>query len=357
MKAVFCTLFDSNYLDRGLVMYRSLERVTNDYTLYILPMNEKCRDVLLQEALEHVVVVNFDNFIEYEKLEVIFRERIAKEFCWTCSSHVIDYVLRYYGEESCTYIDADMYFYANPTELIERIGNKSAQIIEHGFPNNAMGRKNLHASGRFCVEFNTFINNDRGLGLLTWWKNKCRELCTSVPIDGVFGDQKYLEEWIGNADVNILNEPGAGIAPWNVELYRNISFIQGEAFVTRKGVKKPQKVFFYHFHALKEVSNNVFDIAVFDRSIKHDDKTILWFYKKYLELICHERNALKKKYGIEFSMCAASESKVYGSRIRHWMKCFKNEGEGLKMKDRIAVYCLIVKSHFEKRKNILRVNM
>ena len=32
----YCTLFDINYIDKGLAMYESLNRVAEDYTLFIV---------------------------------------------------------------------------------------------------------------------------------------------------------------------------------------------------------------------------------------------------------------------------------------------------------------------------------
>ena len=42
----FCTLFDSNYIDRALVMYQSLEAVLDDFKLYVIAFDLKCEEIL-----------------------------------------------------------------------------------------------------------------------------------------------------------------------------------------------------------------------------------------------------------------------------------------------------------------------
>ena len=41
----FCTLFDSNYIDRALVMYQSLEAVLDDFKLYVIAFDLKCEQI------------------------------------------------------------------------------------------------------------------------------------------------------------------------------------------------------------------------------------------------------------------------------------------------------------------------
>ena len=42
----FCTLFDSNYLDKGLVLCKSMNNVMPEFKLYILAMDDKCTEIL-----------------------------------------------------------------------------------------------------------------------------------------------------------------------------------------------------------------------------------------------------------------------------------------------------------------------
>ena len=42
----FCTLFDSYYLDKGIALYKSLERVSNDFMLFIFCFDERSYDIL-----------------------------------------------------------------------------------------------------------------------------------------------------------------------------------------------------------------------------------------------------------------------------------------------------------------------
>ena len=54
----FCTLFDSYYLDKGIALYRSLVRVTEDFTLYIFCFDDKSFEILNEMNFEHVVVLH-----------------------------------------------------------------------------------------------------------------------------------------------------------------------------------------------------------------------------------------------------------------------------------------------------------
>ena len=146
---VFCTLFDSNYLDKGLVLYRSLLEQTKNFRMYVLAMDERCQTVLesLQDPL--LVVIPLDEFVQKNNLVEIQRTRRRSEFCWTCTSFLIDYVLTCFDEPICTYIDADLCFYSDPQVLLDEMGEKTVQIVEHRFNPSFHGRLCRKESGTY----------------------------------------------------------------------------------------------------------------------------------------------------------------------------------------------------------------
>ena len=106
----FCTLFDSFYLDKGLALYRSLERQTNNFKLFIFSFDDKAYEVLQKMQLKNAVVLHH-TVIEDDVLLSLKKERSKAEYNWTCTPVIIEYVLKKYKVENCTYSDADMYFF------------------------------------------------------------------------------------------------------------------------------------------------------------------------------------------------------------------------------------------------------
>ena len=222
MRTNLCTLFDSNYLDKGIVLYNSLANVSKDFCLYVLAMNDKCFDVLSDLNLEFLKPIRLEDF-ENEALLAAKENRSRGEYCWTCSSSLIKYLLNTYNLDCCTYIDADMYFYQDPQILIDEMiySGASAQVVEHRFPK---GDSRAWRVGTYCVQFNTFKNDNIGLQILDEWVEKCLESCSQIP-DGIhWGDQKYLDPIVSKYRKNIcvLENLGGGVAPWNISQYKFI---------------------------------------------------------------------------------------------------------------------------------------
>jgi hypothetical protein len=42
----FCTLFDSNYLSRGLALFESLKKTETNFHLYVVAFDNECYDYL-----------------------------------------------------------------------------------------------------------------------------------------------------------------------------------------------------------------------------------------------------------------------------------------------------------------------
>lgn len=302
---VFCTLFDSNYLDRGLVLFESLKKNSSLFKLYVLAFDEKCYEILKELNEEYLIPVSLEEF-ETEELLTVKKERTRGEYCWTCSSHFIAYVLDNY-EDMCTYIDADLYFYSDPKILFKEIKETECNIgiIEHRFDKRRLSQELQKNSGRYCVQFNTFTNEKNSREALRWWQDRCTECCT-VSADGkVFGDQKYLDDWTERFNkVHVIENIGAGVAPWNITNYELVQCedkkpdnIQLRYLINGK----VEKLVFYHFHCMQFLKGDMVNINVYNRANRTSEDLVNAIYKPYLKKIFEKRKWLEIQYGLDFS--------------------------------------------------------
>ena len=277
MKANFCTLFNSNYLSRGLVMYDSLLKTCDNFHLYVFAFDNDCHQFLSSQCYEHLTVISLKQFEDPALLEVK-AQRTAAEYCWTCTPSSILYCLNTFNLESCTYIDADLFFYNDPRILIQEMGDKSVLITEHRY---TKVYDQVEQSGKYCVQFMTFKATEAGMQVLRWWRDRCLEWCFARTEDGKFGDQKYLDDWTQRFEgVHVLANLGGGVAPWNVQQYE---FSQNSKNITaiEKSTGKQFDVIFFHFHEVKFYENNIVSYSPYACS----KSVFKIFYNHYTKLL------------------------------------------------------------------------
>lgn len=248
----FCTLFNSNYLTRGLALYKSLESVSTSFHLFVVAFDDIAFGYLKREALPNMTVISLQEF-EDKDLLAVKPTRSAAEYCWTSMSSLILYCLEVYHLDSCTYVDADMIFFQDPARLISEAGRNSVIITEHRYT-PAYDVSATH--GIYCVQFMYFRSDTNGLKVLKWWRERCLEWCFDRQEDGKFGDQKYLDNWTTLFEgVYVLKNPGAGVAPWNIQQYQ-IQMQSKELIVYHTKTKTKTALYFYHYHGLKLYTDN-----------------------------------------------------------------------------------------------------
>ena len=271
----FCTLFDSNYLSRGLAMYESLKKHTKNFHLYVLAFDEKCERILKKLSLEHTTVISLEEF-EDDELKEVKKTRSRGEYCWTCTPSLIKYCIEKYNLPLCTYLDADIYFYDDPVILLEEMGNHSVMISPHRY---TPVYDQSETSGIYCVQFLTFKHDETSMKILNWWRNACNAWCYARFEEGKFGDQKYLDDWPIKFDgVYVMKHLGGGVAPWNVQQYDFFKFDKGEIYLIQKDTKKIFPLIFYHYHNLKFINDKKIDLSYY--LIPSWAKEIL--YKEYI---------------------------------------------------------------------------
>lgn len=285
----FCTLFNSVYLSRGLAMYESLSRSCTDFHLYIFAFDDECYNFFISKQFDYITVISLQQF-ENKRLLSIKEKRTPGEYCWTCTPFVIKYVLDHFKVESCTYVDADLYFFSSPQILIDEVGDSSVLITEHRYTPKY---DQTSTSGKYCVQFVFFRNDVRGRTVLEWWANACWDWCYAKFEDGKFGDQKYLDDWCTRFEgVHELRHLGGGVAPWNMQQY---SFFKRNGQILGKEIatSKCFELVFVHFHAVAFLGSYKFSFATY---YKRKGKGT---YKCVFPSYIYEIVRLRKKYGVE----------------------------------------------------------
>lgn len=276
----FCTIFDKNYLSRGIAMYESLLKVTTQFHLYVFAFDTVTAEVLSKLAWSNCTVIRLTEF-ENEQLLSVKPTRSVAEYCWTATPSAILYVLEHFGVDHCTYIDADLYFYSDPTVLLEELGRSSVMLTEHRYTKNYDFSS---ISGIYCVQYNTFRNNTEGLTALHWWNERCIEWCYDRIEDGKFGDQKYLDDWTERfSGVHVLQHMGAAIAPWNVQQYE-FKISGSQLYCKHESSNNWLPVVFYHFHYLRFYEHTTIELG--DYVLNDEVVRILYYpYIRHLQEI------------------------------------------------------------------------
>lgn len=296
----FCTLFDSNYLDKGIVTIQSLFKVSNHITVYVLAMDNKCYDILIDLNITNLEIIKLSDF-ESEELIKAKANRSHAEYCWTCTASLIWYIFKKYNVSNCTYIDADMYFYVDPTKYLEELisQDKTVLIVEHGFKKDWRKKYLEKNSGKFCVQFNTFMNTPEALSVLNEWRLNTLEKCSSTE-KGTLGDQMYLDEWPNKYScVRVVEAKCLGVAPWNINRFKLVNYTDKVIHVKENGDNSTFPIVFYHFHYIKFLDYNRVNINVFCRFWKVDNKLVEVLYFDYLNNIMKVKKFLREKYNLD----------------------------------------------------------
>lgn len=304
----FCTLFDSNYLLKGVAMLRTLKEHCPQAHVYVLCMDERTQAVLDALDMPHVSCIPLAR-LEDEALLAAKKDRSVAEYCWTLSPSLPWYVLQQHPEiDFITYVDADLLFYSPVQPLFDEIGDASVAIIEHRFTPRL---KHLEVNGRFCVEWLSFRRDEEGMACLSRWRDQCIEWCYYRLEDGRMGDQKYLDEWPQRyPHLHILKHVGAGVAPWNYAQYRFGQDAQGR--ITVDG----EPLIFYHFHQFQLLDNGGFDrLSTFYTSECTEPASIYSTYEATLKSVLSDVRAVSPG----FSAGLKPAAQVVG---RRWVQRF-----------------------------------
>lgn len=242
----FCTYFDQRFLSRGLALHHSLLDHCSSFHLWVLCLDEPVHAALSALDLPHVTLTPLAELEAADgELLKVKGGRTTVEYYFTCTPAWPLWVFNQAPQlDMITYLDADLFFFADPAPIFEELGARSVGIISHRFPPDMRWRERY---GIYNVGWVSFRRDKNGIACLQWWRERCIEWCHDREEAGRFGDQKYLDVWPELFDgVAVLEHAGANVAPWNLAGH-TLNWVNGR--VTCCGLP----LIFFHFHGLRRV--------------------------------------------------------------------------------------------------------
>ena len=202
---VLVTLFDSNYLAKGLVNYYSLQKYLKNFVLYAYCFDELSYEAISKLNLKNLVAIRFSDFEDKMLLKIKGNKDRLYEYYWACVPFVIEKTLQRKEAEYVTYMDADLMFFSNPSTLFDFSKDVDVLIQPNNFSYNETHQ--FDPVGYYCSGWVTFRDNPGGRRVLEWWNRQCLKWCSAkqdrkvTKIKTKLGTKKVLKpDYVLNAD-------------------------------------------------------------------------------------------------------------------------------------------------------------
>lgn len=228
-KVHVATIITADHLDKAYAMLESL-RQFQDAHLHILVVNHHF-DPLDPPRHEHVSFyrpneifegdigrLNRISFMKHSKIDSERPTIIAPldYLRWALKPGFVHFLLEFKADE-VVFCDCDLFFYADPIEILEYASQKTITISPHW--------RTIHNVTTDEIQYNFrhglynggfFITTQDGKEVLEWWAEMCCVEC-SASSETTYVDQKYLDLvplYFDN--VGVIRHKGYNVAAWNL---------------------------------------------------------------------------------------------------------------------------------------------
>lgn len=305
-----CTLFDSKFMAQGLALIESVFKNTAVPIKWtILAMDKRTNQTILSRKASNIQVISIDDFSD-EELKNVRSERPWKEFCWTSAACLLKYCIdNSISGQKVAYVDADCFFFSDIAKMLEPLNSSnSIGIHEHRFSEDRIGW--LPKSGRFNVGVVAGVVGKNFDLCISRWRNQVIERCDVNLAEGRCGDQTYLNEWPDLYEsLLIFDEPGVGLAPWNIHRYKVEKYELG-IYIDNS------PLYFFHFHGLElGFISSWMAFFIPASGYKSPKKEHLVIYKSYVIALMRQIANLKIKPRSYFSLLWLTRSIMHNRLV------------------------------------------
>ena len=208
----FLTVGSAAYLPNVVALHDSLRRVSREpFGLRVVCTDAQIEELLQALALPGVTVIPLGDVEQFDPALLDVRHgRTRTEYSWTLKAPGLSYAFEREPELGMlAFLDADMLFFDDPAPMFDELGDASILLVAHNFhPRwDKVDKVGPYNSGSIV-----FRRDSNASAALSYWRDCTNEWCFNQHIDGLFGDQRFLDDWPERFEgVRITRHPGINL--------------------------------------------------------------------------------------------------------------------------------------------------
>ena len=313
-KIIF-TIVAKNYLHFAITLYKSakINGGKSEFRIYVADglNNEiidlaRTNDLPIFDALKGVDSNSF--------LKMAFYYEVT-EYCTSIKPFIIRQLFNE-GYDYVTYVDPDIYIYANLDIPVYKIlENYDIFLTPHicePISDELRPNESDHLiSGTYNLGFISVNKSENSKAFVDWWCKKCEFECFNDPTTGLFVDQKWINLVPGLfSGVYISRNFGLNIAYWNLH----------ERFIDRNGiVNSSYPLIFIHYSGVD--INNIENISKYKNRYRLSDRQDLdEYFRSYATEV---RSNIHSSFEVKYSFASYSDGRsisLLARRVFFWNK-------------------------------------
>jgi hypothetical protein len=320
----FCTYFDQRYLPRALALHKSLKQHCGSFRLHALCLDGVTYDTLLSFHLEGVELVALATFEQASPdLAAVKEARSLLDYYLTLTPAWILHQLEQCEAGSLlTYVDADLFFFADPGILLTEMDGQSVGLVTHHYADGLSD-----AAGRFNTGFVAVRKDHRAEAVLQRWRTQCIEWCEYRFDDGRYGDQKYLDAWEGQDGVHVFAHEGSHYGPWSVGVMDVIADEGGHVLVGG------HELVAFHFSKVSRVNAHIYEAGYTSFGAKASTAIRNLIYRPYVEELDRAYRRLEGTIVGGGPLTPAADAGwwrklPFGLKLRGWARAVRHVWQG-----------------------------
>ena len=279
---------DANYLHKAVALYKSLLEVHDNFLLHICCFDEISLNVLGRLDYQRIRPYLLAD-VETDELLKAKRSKTKRyEYYWACKPFITRKLLLEQPASFITFCDCDLFFFQSPEIIFSELEGADLLIQSNNF--SFQYERDYLTIGYYCSSFQSFRKNENSLQILDTWHRQTMERCSSNVGSGAFGDQQYMDEWrIRYQRVREVVNPGANVAPWNVQKF-DLTRQDGQIMLNGRFL-----LIYYHYHAFRMDLRNYQYIITGDRDNAYPiaPEVVELIYEPYIAVLRETIQELK----------------------------------------------------------------